>query len=325
VIALGRSDVAALLPMDDCIAAVEDAFRLHGEGKLAPPGVLGVPSVAGGFHLKAAIVPRGRSYFAAKVNGNFSGNPRERGLPTIQGVVVLCDALDGRPLAVLDSIEITLLRTAAATAVAAKRLARPASRVAAICGCGVQGRAQLLALTRVLRLERALAFDADFARAEEFAKELAPALGLQITAVREVAEAMAASDVCVTCTPARTPFLRPEHVRPGTFIAAVGADSADKQELDARLVARSKLVVDVLGQCAAIGELHHALDAQLMTVERVHAELGQVIAGKRAGRESDDEVIVFDSTGTALQDAASAALVYERAVERGAGTLIALA
>ncbi len=121
---LRRGDVEALLDADSCRAAVEDAFRQHGDGGAQRPGVLGVPAAGGGFHVKAGILRKGgRTYFAAKVNGNFFENER-LGLPRIQGVVVLCDAGDGSPLAILDSASITTLRTAAATAVAAKFLAR---------------------------------------------------------------------------------------------------------------------------------------------------------------------------------------------------------
>src|SRR5262249_1371211 len=137
-------------------------------------------------------------------------------------------------------------------------------------------------------------------------------LGFRIEAVDELAVAARQSDICVTCTPSKRHFLEWEYVKPGTFIAAVGADSDDKQEIDPRLIASNKLVVDSVDQCAAIGELHHALDLGLMTRENVHGELGEVIAGKKSGCQSKDEIIIFDSTGTAIQDVAASALVYER-------------
>jgi ornithine cyclodeaminase/alanine dehydrogenase-like protein (mu-crystallin family) len=142
-IVLTRSDVAALLPLNDCIAAVEEAFRAHGLGRLAPPGALAHPVAGGGFHVKAASLTLGRPYFAAKTNGNFTHNGERFGLPRIQGVIVLCDAAHGTPLALMDSTEITSLRTGAATAVAATYLARRDASVATIAGCGVQGRVQL--------------------------------------------------------------------------------------------------------------------------------------------------------------------------------------
>jgi ornithine cyclodeaminase/alanine dehydrogenase-like protein (mu-crystallin family) len=322
---LSRAEVAELLSLDECIAAVEEAFRLLGEGRVGPPGVLGVHVAGGGFHIKAGTLPLARPYFAAKVNANFPGNPARFGLPTIQGVIVLADAEKGQPLAILDSMEITALRTAAATAVAAKYLARLESQGAAICGCGVQGRMQLRALARVLPLRKAYAWDADEERAREFARELSPELGLEVQAVEGAAGAARESDVSVTCTPARSFFLRRGDLRPGAFLAAVGADHPEKQEVEPALLAASTVVCDLVEQCAAIGDLHHALVAGVMTAAQVHAELAEVVAGKKPGRRSAEEIIVFDSTGMALQDVAAAARVYEKALRAGRGLTVELA
>jgi alanine dehydrogenase len=319
-----RRDVQQLLGVDECISAVERAFQLHAEGSSLPPGVLGVPAPDGGFHIKAAGLQLDRLYFAAKVNANFSGNPRQHGLPAIQGVIVLCDAGNGSPLAVMDSMEVTARRTAAATAVAAKWLARTDATTVTLCGCGSQGREQLRALARVRPLRRAYAFDVDEAKARSFAQDLSRALGFEVTPVKDLPEAVRRSDICVTCTPSRTPFLLRDHVAPGTFVAAVGADAPDKQELDPQLMAASTIVVDVLDQCAAIGDLHHALLAGALTRETVHAELAEVVTGRKSGRRSAEEIMVFDSTGTALEDVAAAAVVYEKAVAMGLGLAVDL-
>src|SRR2546430_4638074 len=139
---LQRSDVAKLLTLEECINAVEKVFRLQGEGKVPAPAILGVKATGGGLHVKAGLLPGERSYLVAKLNTNFPGNAQQFGWPAIQGLIVICDAENGCPLAVFDSIDITIKRTAAATAVAAKYLARPDSSIATICGCGNQGRAQ---------------------------------------------------------------------------------------------------------------------------------------------------------------------------------------
>jgi alanine dehydrogenase len=322
---LTRSEVASLLGLAECIDAVEDAFRLHAEGLNLPPGVLETLTGDGGFHIKAAgLRLSGGSYFAAKVNGNFPLNRERFGLPTIQGVVVLCDAERGRPLAVMDSMELTALRTAAATGVAAKYLARPDSKVATVCGCGVQGRVQLRALAEVLPIEKVYAFDTDAARAEDFAREMSDELGLKVAAAASLREAASESDICVTCTPSRRPILMKGDVRPGAFVAAVGADNPVKQEIDPGLLALGKIVVDILEQCASIGDLHHALEAGAVTRSDVYAELGEIVAGRRPGRTSDEETIIFDSTGTALQDVAAAAVVYEKAVSASVGVSLNL-
>jgi alanine dehydrogenase len=314
---LKRGDVAALLSLDECIAAVEQAFKLYAEGQTLPPGVLGVHARDGGFHIKAAGLKLVRTYFAAKVNGNFFQNTVRYGMPNIQGIIMLCDGENGYPLALMDSIEITILRTGAATAVAAKYLARADAKVAAICGCGAQGRVQLRALAKARALEQVYAFDVDNAKAERFASELSAELNIEAQAVRELPPAIRQSDICVTCTPSRQFFLKREDVAPGTFIAAVGADDERKQELDPHLFAGHKVVVDLLEQCATIGDLHHALDQGLITRADVHAELSEVVAGEKTGRVSQHEIIIFDSTGTALQDVAAAALVFEKAAAAG--------
>jgi alanine dehydrogenase len=318
VLLLDREDVASLLPLSECIAAVETAFRDHAEGLSLAPAVASVAADSGIFHVKAAGTRGPRPYFAAKTNANFPDNPARTGLPAIQGVIALFDAATGAPLALLDSIEITIRRTGAATAVAARHLARADSSTVLVCGCGNQGRAQLECVAAVLPIQRALAFDAAPERAARFAAEMANRLNFAVEPVPDLSRARDC-DVCVTCTPSRRPLLVEGDVRAGTFVAAVGADSPDKQELDPRLLAASKLVTDLTEQCAAFGELHHAIEAGLMRPEDVHAELAEVVSGARSGRETQDEIVVFDSTGTALQDVAAAALVYERARERGIG------
>lgn len=320
-----REDVARLLRVPDCIAAVERAFASHARGETIPPGVLGVHVDGGGFHVKSAGLldtAGGRPLFAAKINANFPSNPA-RGLPTVRGVIALFDAADGRVLALLDSIEITGLRTAAATAVAAKYLA-PDTGAVTICGCGEQSRHQLRALACVRSITRVRALDVDAARACRFAVDMTAELGLEVRVVQTLDEAAGESGIWITCTPAPRWFLGRAHVAAGAFVAAVGADNPGKQEVEPELLASSAVVADVLEQCATIGDLHHAIDAGLMRREDVRAELADVVSGRRPGRVSPDEVVVFDSTGTALQDVAAAALVYERARSEGAGISVQL-
>lgn len=324
LLVLSRRDVLDLLTLPDCIGAVERAFRLHAEGRTLGPGVLGVPAVDGGFHIKAAGLIGDRGYFAAKTNANFPQNPRRFGLPTIQGTIVLADASTGVPLAIIESGSVTALRTAAATAVAARFLARRGGRTATIVGCGVQGELQLAAIAAVLPLQRAWVLDADHERAESMAVRAAARLGLRVEAAKDLRAALRESDVCVTCTPARRAFVMAADVPPGMFIAAVGADSQGKQELEPTLVASATLVVDVLDQCAEIGELQHVLAAGLMTRAQVHAQLADVVVGRRPGRTRDDEITVFDSSGTALEDVAAAIAVYENARDTGRGTEVKL-
>jgi ornithine cyclodeaminase/alanine dehydrogenase-like protein (mu-crystallin family) len=321
---LRRSEVAALMDAADWLAAVEAGFRSYASGEASVPLPMHIPVTQGGFHAKGALVALDRPYVALKLNGNFPGNPQRSGLPTIQGVVLLCDATDGCLLAVIDSIEITLRRTAAASALAARYLAREDASSLAICGCGEQGRAQAAALAGVVSLRRAKAWDIDIERARDFAREMRDALALEVAAVPNVRDATWGSDIIVTATSAQAPFLTKACVAPGTFVAAVGADGPHKNELTADLLAGSKIVVDVLAQCVAMGDLHHAIDAGLVAAADVHAELGEIVVGRKAGRTNADEITVFDSTGVAIQDVASAAWVYQRAIAANVGTSISL-
>lgn len=318
---LRRHDVTQLLTIGECITAVEEAFRLYARGTTSAPGILGIHATEGGFHIKAGILNVGRNYFVAKTNANFPGNHKTNGLPTIQGIVTVFDADNGRLLAVMDSIEITILRTGAATAIAAKYLSRDNSKTATIWGCGNQGGVSLRALREVRRLETIYAFDIDQQQAELFAEKYAEEFKIPVTVVDDPCKAVQQSDICVTCTPSKVPFLRLKDVRPGTFIAAIGADSEGKQELYPDLLAANKIVVDLEEQSNKIGEFQHVLKAQ-QTAGKIYAELGEIIIGSKRGRESDEEIIIFDSTGMALQDVAAASIVYEKAISRKPGNKI---
>jgi ornithine cyclodeaminase/alanine dehydrogenase-like protein (mu-crystallin family) len=316
-IVLDRTDVASLLPMADCIAAVEAAFRSQADAVL-PPAVLGLHLPGGGIHIKAAGLAGVRPYVAVKINANFPANPRH-GLPTIQGLIALFDGADGRVLALMDSIEVTALRTGAATAAAARVLARLDAADVALAGCGMQAGYQLRALALVRPLRSVVVHDRDRDCARRFAASAGVALGVPVSVAERWPEAARSADIVVTCTPSPAPILGPEDVRDGAFVAAVGADNPEKHEIAPELVARCSVFADSVAQAAAIGDLHHAIDAGTLTAQDVRAELWEVLAGRKPGRTSDDEITLFDSTGVAVEDVAAAALVYERAGTAGRG------
>ena len=307
---LTRRDICRVMKPADYLEAVEQAFRTAATGKAHSPRPMHLPMDRGGFHAKGASISLDRDYVAVKVNGNFPGNPQELGLPTIQGAIILSDGSNGRLLAILDSIEVTLRRTAAASALAARLLARPDSHTLLICGCGEQSRAHAEAIRDVLPIDRCLLWDIDPARAERLAAELSPT-GDTI-AVYDLEAGARSADVIATCTPSREPFLGLPMVLPGTFIAAVGTDNPDKSEIAPRLMTAATVVTDATAQCAEMGDLHHAIAAGAMDQADVYAELGQLLAGAKPGRSSPDDIIIFDSTGTGLQDVATAAAIYGR-------------
>lgn len=316
---LTRSVLQSVLTPEDCLTSVEEAFRSYGEGRIGAPKSLGLHAPAGTYHIKAAMA----DVFATKINANFPDNRTRHDLPTVQGVIVLMDLERGTPLAILDSAFITTLRTAAATAVAAKYLAREDASSLTVIGCGTQGRASLEALRLVRPIRVAYAYDVDGEAANRFAQAMRASLGIDVRATTSIDHSVAHSDIVVTCTTARAPILEARHLHAGLFIAAVGADNPEKQELAPALLRESKVVADILDQAATMGDLHHAIEAGLLTREDVHGELADVICGRASGRETDDEAFVFDSTGTALQDVAVSSLAYARAARRGAGVEVA--
>jgi ornithine cyclodeaminase/alanine dehydrogenase-like protein (mu-crystallin family) len=276
---IGRTLLARLMDLDDYFAAAEAAFLAHAHGRTRMPLPLHIEADAGGFHAKGAYVGLdNRAWVAVKVNSNFPGNPA-KGLPTIQGAVLLYDASDGQLVGILDSMEITSKRTAAASALAARHLAREDAHTIAILGCGEQGRAQLAAISRVREIRQVFAWDAN--------PSVIPAkAGTQtVHAVPTVAEATASADIIVTAT---TSQLHPD------------------------LMAAATVVADSLEQCCIMGDLHHAIAAGKATRESLHAELAEVVAGRKKGRTNATEITVFDSTGLAIQDVAAAALAYDR-------------
>jgi ornithine cyclodeaminase/alanine dehydrogenase-like protein (mu-crystallin family) len=210
------------------------------------------------------------------------------------------------------------------SAVAARHLARADASVATIVGCGEQGDIQLRAMAAVRPLRRAWAVDIDRNKARAYAAHLSRDLDIEVVDTHDLRAAIAGSDICVTGTTSATPILTADDAHPGLFVAAVGADNPRKQELDPHLLARTRVVVDSLDACAAGGELYHALAAGILTRDRIHAELAAIVSGRVAGRTSDEEVFVFDSTGTALFDVAAAIATYARARTADRGTPVHL-
>lgn len=315
---LTKNDVAKLLSYAECTTVVEEAFRLHGQHKSLKPQLMHVEAEDGEFHIKSGGLKYEKTYFGLKLGGAFFANNIRFNMPNIQGQILLNDGENGYPLAILDSQEITMKRTGVVSAVAAKYLARKNSDTITICGTGMQARVQLRALHASIPIKKVFIFGRHFDKAAKLAKELSEELNLQVEPTHNLAHALQQSQICVTCTISKDFFIKAKDVPPGLFISAIGADSPGKQEIDPELLLKHKVVADILHQCVNVGELQHAI-ALGMPPENVHAELADVICGNKPGRTSDDEIIIFDSTGTALQDVAAAVAVYKKALEQGIG------
>lgn len=321
-----RDELRELMTIPDYIEAVEDAFREYGLGNTFGIDMLHGDCPSGlQFHMKVGgLKIENESYYGLKMNASSFTNMEKYHLPNIMGAILLFNAENGYPLAILDSIEPTIKRTGAGTAVALKYLARKESTILTICGCGKQGEIQLLSALEILPLKKVYAFDIAYARSQEYAERMEKLTNLEIIPVKDLESAIKESDVVITCTPSTQPYIAKEWLHPGLTLAAIGADSPNKQELDADCLKNAKLYVDIKKQCAVAGELHHALSAKDVSESDVFAEIGEVVAEKKAGRQNSEEIILYDATGTALQDTAAAAICYLKALEHKMGKKINL-
>ena len=293
------------------VDAMRDAFRADGEGRAHVPNVinLDVPKHRGEFHVKTAHID-GVRHVAVKIASGFYGNPA-KGLPSGSGLMAVFDAETGLPEALLlDNGFLTDIRTGAAGAVAAEHLAPAAFTTVGVIGSGLQARHQIRCLREVRSFSRIVAWSPNRTRLDAYVRDMR-ADGYDVTAAGGPREVCEAADVIVTATPSREPLVRVDWLRPGHHVTAVGSDSIGKQELDAACLARADLVVvDKLTQCAVFGELRHALDAGLFVPDYVHAELGEIVAGLKPGRTTDQQITIVDLTGVGFQDTAIASRAF---------------
>ena len=326
VLVLGSAELRALLTLDVVVPVVEAAYvaSSRGEATVYPVVREVLPGGMGVFGIKSGYWPD-RDTLGLKVAGYWPGN-RARGLDNHQATVVLVDPSTGMARAVIDGNVITYIRTAAAGAIGAQRLARPDARRAVIIGTGVQGEAQARALAWWKPGLEILAFEPldepDRSRARDFAERLVRD-GIDCRSAASLPAAVAEADVVVTATPSNQPLIARAWLRPGTHVNAMGADTRGKQEHDVETLRDARVVVDDWRQARDLGECQHGIAAGLFQDARP-ATIGEVIAGAAPGRQSPDELTLFDATGIALQDLAAAELAYRLAGERGLGTIISL-
>lgn len=307
----------------DALAAAREAFVRLARGEVEQPDVLSleIGEHRGEVHAKGAYL-HGSPYYSIKVASGFYDNPA-LGLPVSAGAVWVFDARTGRVRAMLvDHGHLTDVRTGAAGALAADLLAAPDADVATILGAGGQARHQMRALARVRDLRRVLVWARRQEAADACAAELAAETGLDVVVADSLEAAVGAARIVVTTTPARTPLVHADWVRPGTHVTAVGSDLPGKVELEPALLARARVFADRLAQCRTQGEIAAAVAAGAIAIEDVAAELGDVAAGIAAGRTARDQITVADLTGVGALDAAMAAAVLARALDENAGSRI---
>lgn len=322
---LTEGDLRQCIRLDaGVIAAIRDAFAGLATGAVTMPPILrlDIPEHHGEVDVKTAYVP-GLEGFAIKISPGFFDNPTY-GLPSVTGMMVVLSTTTGLVLAVLlDNGYLTDLRTAAAGGLAAHLLARPDARIAGVIGAGVQARLQIEALKIVRPLERVLVWARNADKAAACAAEMGECLGIEVTTAASAEALVREAEIVVTTTPAKSPLVEAEWLRPGQHITAMGSDAEDKNELaPAVLALAAPYVCDRLSQVARLGELHHAREAGLMRDDAAVIELGDIVLGKAKGRQSPEAITVCDLTGTGVQDTAIATLAIRQAGNKGLGTVI---
>ena len=290
------------------VEIIRGAFKADGERRTHVPPVinLDIPNARGEFHIKTAYI-EGVPHIAVKVASGFYENP-SRGLPSGSGLMAVFDAATGMPAALLlDNGFLTDIRTGAAGAVAAEQLAAHRVQTVGVIGSGLQARYQVHCLRIVRSFTKLMAWSPTRARLEAYCTDMQRE-GYDVAAAATAEEVCRTANVLITTTPSRQPIVRAEWLRPGMHVTAVGSDSPGKQELEARCLGRADLVVtDRTSQCAAFGELKQAVDGGLLSVDRIHGELGELVAGRKPGRTAKDQITIADLTGVGFQDTAIAA------------------
>ncbi len=320
-----EAELRRCVTLDEALVdVIASAFSALARGEAIMPPVLSmdIPERNAEVDIKTAFM-RGFDAFAIKVSSGFFDNPKQ-GLASLGGLMVVLDGRTGRPSALLlDNGYLTDIRTAAAGAVAARLLAKPGAVDAGVIGAGLQARLQMraLALVRPLRAIRIWARRRE--QAEQCATELCEMLGVGVEVMHDAEEVVRQSDVVVTTTPADSPLIQADWLHPGLHITAMGSDAPGKNELDPNILVRAdRFVVDRRAQSIERGEMRAAIEQGVMAADAPVDELGELTAGRKAGRESGDIVSVADLTGTGAQDTAIADYALHRAAERGAGISI---
>lgn len=319
IVLLSGHDLRHLLRPQAAIEALRETYAALADNRADQGRSIAFKVDSGSIHVKSGLLPGSHLAFASKINVNLPENLRLHGLPTIQGVVLVADAKNGNPLAIMESITLTGIRTAATAALAAGYGAKPNSRRAAIVGCGAQARYQLEALRCVFPLDQVRVFDIVQERAEAYAAEMSTPT-CPVLSVLSVRAAVDGADICVTCTTSQSAILTDDMDLSGCFVAAVGADNPEKQEIAPALMRRARVLVDDLDACAIGGDLKHALQAGTITREQVHADLADLAAGRKVGRMSEVELVIFDTSGSGVQDVAAAWAAYREALRLGVGS-----
>jgi alanine dehydrogenase len=318
---LSEKQVQSLIDIDELIAALERAHIQYSTGKAVMPVrlVVPLPQIQGRITSMPGFLTEDNA-LGMKVVTYFQDNPKQN-LPAILATIMLFSAETGKLIAAMDGGYITAIRTACASALATKALANPETPTLGILGAGVQARAHIQALARVRKLRAIKIYSPSIDSAARIKQAMEKEVGIAIDVAKSGEDVVRNSDLLVTVTTAKEPIVKPEWLKPGTHINAVGSHRPDLREIDGATLARAKVVVDskeaIMAEC---GDILLALKEKSITEANIHGEIGEILAGAKPGRTSAGEITLYKSVGIAIQDVATAQLVYRKALERNVGT-----
>jgi alanine dehydrogenase len=299
--------------MSRIIEVVEQAFRDWADDKAAMPPKAYLLVEDGDFRAMPAAIPGAAGVKWVNVHPH---NPA-KGLMTVMGTIIYSDPATGYPLAIIDGTDITAYRTGATSAIASKYLARKDSKTLGVIGAGRQAFTQILAHAALFKFDEIRIYDVLTSVTEKLIQSL-PGLPLKATSAIDAVQ----SDIMCTVTPAHTPVVKKEWMLAGSHINAVGADAAGKEELEASILNDARVVVDDLRQASKAGEINVPITQGIFKISDVYANLGEIVAGRKLGRADSHQITVFDSTGVAIEDIATAKLIYQLALSKNMGLKI---
>ena len=322
VLVLTETELREIVVVDQAaVETIENAFTWLAQGKVSMPPIMHieVKEHQGDVDIKSAYV-EGLDRFAVKIGAGFFQNYK-LGLPNSPAMMVVLSSRTGMAEAILlDNAYLTDVRTGAAGAVAARHLAPRKVTTAGVIGAGVQGRYQMMGLKNIRDFKRLLVYDQDQQRLAQYVDEMGPVLQAEVVATADAGEVITGAQAVVTCTPSRKPYVQADWIHPGLHITAMGADLPEKQEFELDAIQRADMLVcDRKSQSFTTGEFHHAFEAGLISEASPVTELGEITAGLKPGRQSEDQFTICDLSGTGVQDTAIANLALQRAAKKGMG------
>ena len=318
---LNKQAVGRLISMKEVIGTVEEAYKAFNSGQLTQPPYtcIHLPP-QGEIDFKLGYNKANQIISMKASSGGFPNNPTEHGVPSGMGTILLFDARSCALICVMDGSLITGLRTGAAGAVSVKALARRNAKTITSIGTGNQARMQIRAIQEVMTIESIHAWARNTASITQFQADIEREFGIPVVVARSKQDAVEQADILVTTTRGKGSLVEASWVRPGTHIVAIGTDTYGKQELEPEIFRNAKVVVDSIPQCVEKGETWHPLNKNIICQDDIHAEIGEILLSKKPGRETDDEITIFDSTGMAIQDNTTSYKIYRNAVASNTGT-----